>query len=214
MERLNLAEPRFSQADALQILPELKASTLQNWANRGTSEAAGQSPGRQAKRMYTARGLVALKFTALLNDMLIPPSVALKMADHVAVAAQQIWDARLEEPDEAGCPQIAILGELNLFGIEGGEQTYRRGYIWRKETKDFEFEIRRKPLARIMHAKAILMVEIDLLCIDVINAIHRHIYKREITPGIVTGKPVDDDAAHERRFDERLARLRALPESP
>jgi len=216
MDRLDLADPRFSQADVLKILPELKASTLQNWANRGTSEAAGQSPGRQAKRMYTARGIVALKFTAQLNDMLIPPSVALQLSNRVATAAQQIWDAKLEEADEAGCPQIAILGELNLHGIEGGEQTYRRGYIWREDAETFAFEIRRKPLIRILHNKPILMVEIDLLAIEAINAIHRHIHDRKIESGVVALHPVlqpVDDEAHKRWYDERLARLRALPES-
>lgn len=216
MERLDLTAPRFSQADVLQILPELKASTLQNWANRGKSEAAGQSPGRQGKRMYTARGLVALKFTAQLNDMLIPPSVALQFADQVAGAAQQIWDAKLEEPDEAGCPQISILGEPNLFGLEGGEQIYRRAYIWREDAKTFAFEIRRKSLSRIMHSKPVLMVEVDLLAIEVINAIHRYLYDRKIESGLVALHPVlqpVDDEAHKRWYDERLARLRALPES-
>lgn len=83
----DLEEPRFTQAQVLKMLPDLKAKQLQNWSSRGVLDDQRQKPGKGERRLYTSLGVVMLDFMVKMLAFGIPPTAARDMADHFAEAA-------------------------------------------------------------------------------------------------------------------------------
>lgn len=226
MDRLNLEEPMFLQADVLKLVPRLTGKTLQNWAVWGNSEGAEKQTHHRAKRRYTPVGVIMLAFMAEAVAMGIPPSAANEMCDLVGNAAMDIWGLKIERPDENGVPSITIWNQA----IE----LYRRGYIHKPNKllgappspDDDEFEMRlhrddpRSPKKAKAEARAMrsiglpmvyLVIEVDQLVISMLNAIHRHV--AGIEWGSELARPPIKVTTKERdlRFKADRAALLTLP---
>src|SRR5215472_4712129 len=97
MERIDLQEPRFTQAQVLTILRILKEKTLQNWVSRGLIEPGNLNPGRQGKRLYSAADVISLEFMTKATALGIPPSAAKQMTKVVverAIELHETYDAK------------------------------------------------------------------------------------------------------------------------
>jgi hypothetical protein len=188
MDKIDLETPRFTQAEVLEMLPNLSAKTLQNWTSRGVFDLGleNQNPGRQGKRRYTGIGVVMLAFMAELTGIGLGPSVTIKLADDVAAHAMdvhEVYPAREEN------------GFLN-FVISGSHYNiYHRGYIV-KIDDDYRIFIRKEGLgiARTIYPFMYITVEIDFLILTVLSKIYAHI----------SGKKIENRITAETEEDRKL----------
>lgn len=166
----NLELPLFAQAQVLKLVPGLTSKTLQNWAARGLVDLHDPSPGRQAKRLYSAIGVIMLDAMVQMTSLGIGPSDARTMANQIADCAEDLWS---REPDEEGDH-----GERKIVIDTSRLAIYRRGYV-RKVGSHHEMDVRSEPLIsnlrfdRIGFPAVYLVVEVDLLTIDALNRMHR-----------------------------------------
>lgn len=167
----DLEEPLFTQADVLKVLPDLTAKNLQNWAERGLLEIDDPRPGRQAKRLYTAVGVIML---AAMNRMVkfgLGPTDARDLIDPIAECAVRLWS---RAPDEEGQH-----GERKIVHEYGKLVTYRRGYVVRQgdryamniQTEPFQSDL--SPHQRLSLPWDYHVIEIDLMVIGLLNKLHR-----------------------------------------
>lgn len=170
----DLETPMFTQKQVLRMLPDMKAKTLQNWAQRGILDVGDQKPGKQGRRLYTPVGVVMLDFMHRVGLYGVPPERAAEMADHVAEAALQFWKAGPEiirtadgksdwipvTPDRMKQYRKARIVSFNSVSLDGeGGQTL--SYL--KFEQDLE-----DPRERMLHTLS-LVVEVDFNIAQAIN---------------------------------------------
>ncbi len=93
--RLDLSEPRFTQAQACEITGLSRAS-IQTRLNRGQVKLAQQHPGRQAKRLLSPLDLIKLSFIEQMSRHHFSSGVAAEIADEVAGHALHWWKTHPE----------------------------------------------------------------------------------------------------------------------
>lgn len=168
MERIDLGEPRFAQADVVQLVPGLTPRTLQNWAER-LLEFDEPNPGRGAQRFYTAFAIVVLRFMQALVELGVPPSAARDMAAEVSDAVVDLhrtYPAK-EEPDRLHWPINAKTAHK-----------LRRAYIFKSKKGEYAARIEHGDLSNIaltVSPTAYITVQVDVLSLEAFNAIYAFI---------------------------------------
>lgn len=224
MTRLDLEEPMFLQADVLKLVPRLTGKTLQNWALHGNSEGAEKQKHHRAKRRYTPVGVIMLAFMAEAVAMGIPPSAANEMSGLVGKAAMEIWDLKIERPDENGVPGITIWGDSPL-------DLYRRGYIHKRNRllgtppspsddhftmglyRDKPRKSKRAQVIRSFLPMLYLTIEVDQFVIAKLQLIHYHLAGIEWGAEPVNPPPKETAKEKLRRYRIDKAALLTLPDS-
>ena len=203
MERLDLGERQFPQADVLKILPRLSAKSLQNWRNRGIIDIDKAGQGKGKAHLYTGHGIIMLAFMERLVDLGIPPADAVKMAPGVAQCAQQIWDLRLDEVRPSGMRQI-------IPPASSTNDDYRRSFIF-KDDIGYRMEIGRKDRTGSFTTRFYIVFAVDLFNINVLNLINRHL--AGLHPVVVHIHDNFDEEGEEveRRHELILSKIRMLP---
>lgn len=180
----DLETPMYTQKQVLRLLPDLKPKTLQNWASRGILDVGEQRPGKQGRRLYTPVGVIALDFMQRVGIYGVPPTLAAEMADHIAEAAFQFWDAKPETihlPHEKNSRWIPVSPDRltkfrkarivifesrpllpgTLFQIDEAAPTEIKSYL--KFVDDLE------DAAERFHNQISLIIEVDFMISQTIN---------------------------------------------
>lgn len=172
MDELDLSETRFTQADVLAILPDLKAKTLQNWIARDVFETGAPRPGRQGKVLYSAHGIIDLAFMHRLAGIGFSPTEAFKIAEQIELRAAELHSQRVKQDNPW---TIEVCDHVN----------YQRGYITRHEG-DYFIRIQDGGLTieRLFGFPDVyITVEVDVIIIDTLRRIY----------ALVQGKPLSNE---------------------
>lgn len=184
MDRIDLNQPRFTQAQVLKLVPELSAKDLQNWVSRGVLEVENPSPGRQGKRLYTGAAIVALIFMARITSLGIGPKAAFSMAGKVMDHAEHIHEVY---------PTNEENGRL-VWTIAGGlPELYHRGYIFKFKGKHI-IDIRKEELgiARTLLPNVYITVEIDFLVLGAFNRLYAFLAGVTLQEEATEGEELED----------------------
>jgi hypothetical protein len=192
MERIDLDEPWFTQAQVLDAVPALTPKTLQNWASRGILDLHEPNPGRQAKRLYTGIGVIMLAFMARVTALGIGPSAARDMAETVAKHAADIHRA-YPVSEENGRLQWTIAGSHY--------ELYHRGYIIKhKDQHRIIIQMEGLGILRTQFPHVYLTVEIDFLVLSVLNEIYRVAAGQKASRKLKVSAPTAADARELRKL--------------
>lgn len=198
MKRLNLTTPMFVQEQVLALVPTLTKKTLQNWVARSIIALKDPTPGRQAKRLYTPRGVIMLAFMAEVVGLGISPSDARDMSTTIGDRAIELWADRPEEVRD-GIAEIVIYGELM--------EKYRKAVIEPDQKEPFILFLNKdtENIARVFRKNVHLVVEVDFLIIGMLNRIHRLMAGRPLD-SIPTGKgcPMEDKRPTDAEIQEYM----------
>jgi hypothetical protein len=199
MDKIDITEPRFTQAEVLETLPWLKPKTLQNWVSRDVLRIQDPNPGRQAKRAYSGIDIIVLGFMARLGESLgIGPSAARELARRVALHATDMH-TYYPAKKENGCLRWVIAGDEY--------DSYHRGYIVKYNGKHQIFILKDLGILRTQFPGIYVTVEIDFLILAVLDAIYLVLAgKRARRRATVSGQSHDDV----RQLREAIKFLRKL----
>ena len=178
----DLERPMFTQKQVLRMLPDMKAKTLQNWAARGVIDVGEQKPGKAGRRLYTPIGVIVLDFMHNVGLYGVPPERAAEMADYVAEAAIEYWQAgpeiiRTEDGESDWIPtspdrmknyrKARIVSfathDLDSSGVGFDTSTPLRTQSYLKFVDSFD-----DPTERFHHSLSII-VEVDFIIAQAIN---------------------------------------------
>lgn len=168
MDRIDLEEPRFTQADAVQLVPGVTRRTLQNWVQRALLELAEANPGKGAVRLHSGLGIVVLRFMQVLVETRIPPSAAREMASEIV---QPVLDLHRSYQAEkrAGRPH---------WNVDAASvQSLRRAYITVSKGK-YRVRVERGDLENVRQTatpEVYIVVQFDMLCLRAFNRIYEFI---------------------------------------
>lgn len=186
MERIDLDQPRFTQAQVLQLVPALSAKDLQNWVQRGVLEVENPSPGRQGKRLYTGYGIIALAFMAHMTALGIGPKAAFSMAAQVVEHAVHVHEVYPVQFEQGKLPYVIVGGLIEI---------YHRGYIY-KFKGEHVINIQKEPLSdlRVYFPEVYITVEVDFLVFRYLNRIYK----------FLAGEPINDKKFDPHGWNEGL----------
>lgn len=185
MDRIDLEQPRFTQAQVLKLVPALRAKDLQNWLNRGIFEVEEASPGRQGKRHYTSVGVIALAFMAELTALGIGPAVAYRMVDTLAEHALMVHKVYPTDKDK-NTPFWVIIGNA--------PHLYHQGFVFKHSGKQVMLIRRDDKLLRPFLPDAYITVEVDFLVFWVLNRIY----------AFLAGESLSEDKRETNEFNVEL----------
>jgi hypothetical protein len=164
MRRIDLDEPRFTQAQVLQCVPGLTPKTLQNWL----APARGiipihQRPGRQGKIRWSALQIVALSYMVLVVRLGIPPHASFALSTAVKTRALHLHKS-IDPVPEGEVPNwhAGVLDYDQLYVVSDQDQVYRQYF------KSTEYD-----LLRSSSPGAYIVIEVDRLVLDSLNLIYR-----------------------------------------
>ncbi len=176
MARINLHEPRFTQAQVLECVPGLTAKTLQNWLApaRGIFPIE-QRPGRQGKIRWSALQIISLAYMVIVVRLGIPPHASFALSDPVRTRALDLhrsidpvpWREGLDW--HAGVPDHFVYDQLYV-ATDHHE-------VFRQYFRSTEHDVFRKS-----NPGAYIVVEVDRIVLDTLNLIARLPLGREADP--------------------------------
>lgn len=205
MERLELGTRQFTQADVLSILPRLTGKTLQNWRSRGIFDGPQSSIGKGNRHLYTGYGVVMLSFMEQsVRRLKIDPSDAAKLAQKVALCAQQLWDLQVDELAPNGMREIPPLAA-------DANDEYRRGFIYDYDNNHLRMMIGRKDPPGSLTPRFYSVVAVDLINLNVINLINRHVAGIDPTEVHIYSRFDERDDCINSRRTQVLSKIRTLP---
>jgi DNA-binding transcriptional MerR regulator len=173
MDRINLEEPRFTQAEAVQLVPGLTVRTLQNWAQRGLLDELDEvNPGKGAVRLYSSLGVVALRLMRILVDLHISPRAARKLVDEIAHAVLEL---------HSSYPTREEGGRLSWVIPVSTAQSLRAAYITTDRSGEYRIRIQQGYLdtaSTTTNPNAYIVAQLDLLCLTAFNRIYTFIAEK------------------------------------
>ena len=187
MERIDLTQPRFTQAQVLQLVPKLAAKDLQNWVQRGVIDVGNPLPGRQGKVLYTGAGVVALAIMARLTKLGIGPRAADAVADRAIDHAVMLHDKY---------PVASNSGYLSWIIVTEEASVYHRGYVFRHgdehvmliKNGELDFHL------RLVLPDIYITIELDILLLSTFNRLYK----------LLAGLPPDMDSSGTEEPDARF----------
>jgi hypothetical protein len=202
MERINLKNGRFPQADVLRIVPELSAKTLQNWVDpkRKIIPFEGdRRPGRQGKILWTASGVICLSFMSKIVPLGISPRAAWKMSGRIEEHAHYIHDV---------WPVIEEKGRLIWSIPRDQPELQHRGFIVRYEgehsvilEQNRDAPNEHRPLLPDVY----VTVEVDRLILGALNRIYAFLAGVDVRGQRVLTFP-PEATEEEKQVGEKVAR--------
>lgn len=157
----------YTQAQILELIPKLKAKSLQNWIARGVIEIHGARPGRQGKLRWSGKDVIALTFMTEMVEIGIAPLEASMM---VAPVIEMLPDflARFPIPEGRDGYLLDPSADYKAYRIAGGKD----GSAWlHRITPGSAF-------GRLSSFPVVYqVVELDLLFIDCINRVVGHSFE-------------------------------------
>jgi len=165
MKRIDLDAPRFSQADALQLVPGLPIRTLQNWASRRLLDQDIEEvrPGKGAPRLYSGLGIVALSFMRILVGLGIPPRAARALFDELTHAVTALHRAYPAEDDSDGRLHWAVAPEIT--------QRLQSAYISSERDGGYRVRLQHSYFGGVSDP-VYIVVELDVLSLAAFNRIY------------------------------------------
>lgn len=133
MDRIDLQQPRFTQAEALRLVSELTTRTMQNWAQRGLLEELDTAnPGKGAVRLYSGLGIVALRLMRTLTDLHIAPRAARNLVGGMGHAVLEL---------HRSYPTQERNGRLEWLSPRSSGQQLRKAYINIDREREYRIRI-------------------------------------------------------------------------
>jgi len=161
-DRIDLKTATFTQAQVLELIPELSAKTLQNWNERDILGV--RPPGRKGKRrQYTGLGVIALKFMADVVVLGIQPGEACEIAQQFAERALEV---------HRNHTAVEQNGRLMWTIDAANRDAYRTERIIKLNGKHGLYGAMHKAVWPF-GPHVYITVEVDLLVIEMLNAIYR-----------------------------------------
>lgn len=178
--RLDLSEPRFTQAQACAITG-LPPASIQTRLNRGQVKLAQHNPGRQAKRLLSGLDLIKLSFIEQMSRHHFSSGVAAEIAEEIANHAAR-WSEQLEEVietvDAAEIPELRLGAtkeswtgnwRLAVFTNSDGDQDVQPF----QHSDDDRFAL----LEKYVFPEIYTVIQVDVLICTIINKILRFIHE-------------------------------------
>ncbi|PDT85781.1 hypothetical protein [Sinorhizobium sp. BJ1] len=162
MERVDLQDITFDQAETLALVPGLKAKQLQNWNESGVIDSPNVGKGK--KRLYSGLGVVGLRAMVRLVEFGIRPSEAAPLCNQVMERALALHD---ETPQAEGSSRPEFTVVAHMIDV------YHRGYIYRFDDRH-KMTIIQGDLGqlRLFLPENYHTIEVDLLIFKALNAIY------------------------------------------
>ena len=175
MQRIDLSQPRFVQAELLQMIPSLTSKMIENWTVRVPGLQPSERLGSGRKRTYSPVGVVVLAIMVKLVDLGIKPSEAFDIAKQIGLRAIPLHEAfEPELKDEllrwVTRPQVLDLYHRGLIAKKDGRHVIMIG-----QTQELEELRLAVPLIHIT-------IEVDMLIMGLLNMIYRQVAGREKLP--------------------------------
>ncbi|NJO53843.1 MAG: hypothetical protein HC829_02495 [Bacteroidales bacterium] len=171
--KIDLAAPIFTQADVLEILPGLKAKTLQNWNERRLLDTGDQTAGRGGKRMYSGINIIKLSFMNLITEFGIGPKFASETASFIVGRANDVHSNH----------KIIVEDDGVHWAIDAGNiDSYKVGFITKKTDSRYDFELEdqhHSRMRRFGEPHIYLSIEVDFHILSTLNSIYRHLKSKE-----------------------------------
>ena len=182
MDRINLHEPLFTQAQVLRCVPGLTAKTLQNWLapNRRVIPIEIR-PGQQGKIRWSGLQIVALAYMVLVVRLGIPPHASFALsaavqarALHLHSSVEPVFDGKTLAWS-ANLPDGFVHDQLYVVSDHDG--------VYRQYFRSSEYD-------RLMASSpgAYMVIEVDRLILDTLSVIYQ----------LATGMPADALSAAQR----------------
>ncbi len=162
MQRIDLQEVTFDQAETLALVPGLKAKQLQSWSERGVIDSPNVGKGK--KRLYTGLGIIGLRVMIRLVNFGLPPSDAAEIGRQVMERAFELHE---EYPAREGEKRL----EWDV--VDDMLDNYEVGYVLRVDGRH-ELLIKSANLgkARLLFPDHYHVLEVDRIILAALNAIY------------------------------------------
>ena len=195
MDRIDLEQITFTQADVLRLVHGLAAKDLQNWHERKV--LTGPSTGKGVRRQYTALGVIAVRFILRMVDLGLKPSDAAQLLPAVLNHALHIHGMHPAREEDSRLRWIIAADAIHL---------YHRGYVFRRGDKHVIL-IRQEDLGleRTFLPEVYITVEIDQLIISALGGIYALMAGDEVPTGIVITGAADEKEAETARRAAKFA---------
>jgi hypothetical protein len=162
MERVDLNEISFDQAETLALVPGLKAKQLQSWSERGVIDSPNVGKGK--KRRYTGLGIIGLRVVIRLVNFGLPPSDGAEIGTQVMERALTLHE---EYPAKEGEKHLEWDVIADLLDI------YKVGYVLRVDGRHvLLIESAHLGQARLVFPDHYHVLEIDRIILSALNAIY------------------------------------------